>query len=240
VTAAAGAVGGAVDVDAPPDHSLVVCESVSRVFGRGPQAVEAVREVSAVVEPGMRLALTGPSGSGKSTLLHVMTGLESPTRGVVRWPGIGGSPTGRAGVIGMVFQGPSLIPALDVLENVTLPLLLAGIAEDDAVDRAQAALERLAIHGLAAKLPEEISGGQAQRVAVARVLASRPRLILADEPTGQLDHETGELVIDVLLTTAEELDAALVVTTHDPAIADRFPSRWEMADGRLTEVISEC
>jgi ABC-type lipoprotein export system ATPase subunit len=216
--------------------ALVACEAVSRVFGRGVQAVTAVRDVSVAVEPGMRVALTGPSGSGKSTVLHLMAGLESPTSGVIRWPGIGGPPAGRAGVIGLVFQGPSLIPALDVLENVTLPLLLAGAEEDEAVARAREALERLAVQGLAPKLPEEISGGQAQRVAVARVLASRPRLILADEPTGQLDHETGGLVVDVLLETAAALDAALLVTTHDPAVADRFAERWEMADGVLVEV----
>ncbi|HEV7211101.1 MAG TPA: ABC transporter ATP-binding protein [Blastococcus sp.] len=236
----AGQSAGAVQVAPAAEESLVVCTSVSRTFGRGPLAVPAVRDVSVTVSPGMLVALTGPSGSGKSTLLHLMAGLETPSSGSVTWPGLGGSPTGRAGVVGLVFQGPSLVPALDVLENVTLPLLLAGVDGADAVRRAGAALERLNVHGLAAKLPEEISGGQAQRVAVARVLASRPQLILADEPTGQLDHETGAHVIEVLLQTAVELNAALVVTTHDPVVAERFPDQWRMADGRLVDGDRTC
>jgi putative ABC transport system ATP-binding protein len=240
MTAGQGRSAGAVDVVPADQGGLVVCTSVSRIFGRGPLAVPAVQDVSVTVAPGMRVALTGPSGSGKSTLLHLMAGLETPSCGSVTWPGIGGSPTGRAGVVGLVFQGPSLVPALDVLENVTLPLLLAGVGEADAVRRAGTALARLKVHGLAAKLPEEISGGQAQRVAVARVLASRPRLILADEPTGQLDHETGAHVIEVLLQTASELDAALVVTTHDPVVAERFPDQWRMADGRLVDGEGTC
>jgi putative ABC transport system ATP-binding protein len=236
----AGQSAGAVQVAPAAEESLVVCTSVSRLFGRGRLAVPAVQDVSVTVAPGMRVALTGPSGSGKSTLLHLMAGLETPTSGRVAWPGIGGSPAGRSGVVGLVFQGPSLVPALDVLENVTLPLLLAGVGEPDAVRRAGAALERLNVHGLAGKLPEEISGGQAQRVAVARVLASRPQLILADEPTGQLDHETGAHVIEVLLETAAELDAALVVTTHDPVVAARFPHQWRMADGTMVDGDSTC
>jgi putative ABC transport system ATP-binding protein len=239
VTAGRGASAVAVD-DSLEDQPLVACTAVSRIFGRGPLEVPAVQGVSVTVQPGMLVALTGPSGSGKSTLLHLMAGLETPTSGTVAWPGIGGSPTGRAGVVGLVFQGPSLVPALDVLENVTLPLLLAGVDEADAVRRARAALERLDVHGLAAQLPEEISGGQAQRVAVARVLASRPRLILADEPTGQLDHATGAHVIEVLLETAAELEAALVVTTHDPVVAERFADHWQMADGRLVDGARTC
>jgi putative ABC transport system ATP-binding protein len=218
-----------------PDNALVHCEAVARTYGNGPQAVPAVRGVTSTVHRGVRIALTGPSGSGKSTLLHLMAGLEQPTSGSVRWPELGGPPAGRPGIIGMVFQGPSLVPALDVVENVALPLLLAGASRADAIAQALLALDRLAIGELATTLPEEISGGQAQRVAVARVLASRPRLILADEPTGQLDSATGARVVSVLLETAAELDAALVVATHDLSVADRLPTRWVMADGRLTD-----
>jgi putative ABC transport system ATP-binding protein len=213
---------------------LVECLSVSRVFGSGPSAVPAVRDVTVAVHAGTRVALTGPSGSGKSTLLHLMAGLEIPTGGTVRWPGLDGPPHGRPGVVGMVFQGPSLIPALNVVENVALSLLLAGAAEDEALRRALVALDRLGIGELERKLPEEISGGQAQRVAVARVLACRPSLILADEPTGQLDHDIGDRVMSVLLGAAKELRAALVVCTHDPTVAGRLTERWRMVDGRLT------
>jgi ABC-type lipoprotein export system ATPase subunit len=212
---------------------LVICDGASRMFLRGTVRVPAVLPTTCTVTPGMRVALTGPSGSGKSTLLHLLAGLETPTAGTVSWPGLGGPPQGRPGVVGLVFQGPSLVPALDVVENVTLPLLLAGIDDRTAQERACAALDRLALGGLARKLPDEISGGQAQRVAIARVLASTPRLILADEPTGQLDHDTGERVLTVLLETADELDAALVIATHDEQVARRLAVQWRMTDGRL-------
>jgi ABC-type lipoprotein export system ATPase subunit len=213
---------------------MVVCQEVACTFGSGTAAVVAVHGVSATVTPSTRVALTGPSGSGKSTLLHLMAGLETPTAGTVSWPGLGGHPLAVPGRIGVVFQGPSLLPALDVVENVALPLLLADTAEDEATTRAVAALDLLAIGDLARKLPEQLSGGQAQRVAVARALAARPALILADEPTGQLDHEAAALVIDVLLHATTALDAALVVSTHDPLIAQRLPSRWAMRDGTLS------
>jgi len=183
---------------------------------------------------GTRVALTGPSGSGKSTLLHLMAGLETPTAGTVSWPGLGGHPLAVPGRIGVVFQGPSLLPALDVVENVALPLLLADVTEDEATAQAVAALDLLAIGDLARKLPEQLSGGQAQRVTVARALAACPALILADEPTGQLDHEAAALVIEVLLHATTALDAALVVSTHDPLIAQRLPTRWAMRDGTLS------
>ncbi|GAA4617299.1 ATP-binding cassette domain-containing protein [Actinoallomurus liliacearum] len=219
---------------APADRALVRCVNVARTFGAGPTAVVAVHDVSCTVPPGARVALMGPSGSGKSTLLHLIAGLDAPTGGTIAWPGLGGGPNGRPGLIGVIFQGPSLIPTLDVTENVALPLLFAGVSAEAAAARATVALERVGIADLGPKLPEELSGGQAQRAAVARVIAGRPRLILADEPTGQLDHETGGHVISVLLTAAEELEAALIVTTHDSQIASRLPHRWTMRDGGLT------
>lgn len=211
----------------------MACEGVARTYGRDASAVVAVHGVNAVVQPGARVAVSGASGSGKSTLLHLMAGLEAPTAGRVSWPGLDGPPAGRPGLIGMVFQGPSLLPTLDVIENVAFPLLLAGTGNVAAIDAARYALRRLHIQDLAAKLPEEISGGQAQRVAVARVLASRPRLILADEPTGQLDHAAAEHLVAVLLEAADELQAALVVATHDPRVAGLLRQRWRMRDGEL-------
>jgi ABC-type lipoprotein export system ATPase subunit len=187
------------------------------------------------VPAGARIVITGPSGSGKSTLLHLMAGLDDPSSGTVSWPAIGARADLRPGPIAMVFQGPSLLPPLSVIENVALPRQLAGVAGDEALAEAQVALERLDIAELANKLPEEISGGQAQRVAVARVLASHPMLIFADEPTSQLDRESGARVIDVLLEIADATGAALVLATHDPALADRFATRWTVADGVLAE-----
>lgn len=217
----------------PHDEVLVRCEGVARTFGTGPAAVVAVHGVSWEVRSGQRVALTGPSGSGKSTLLHLLAGLDEPTVGTVGWPALGGRAALRPGPVAVVFQGPSLLAPLDVAENVALPALLSGATEEEANGAAAAALERLGLASLAAKLPEELSGGQAQRVAVARVLTGRPRLILADEPTGQLDHITAAMVIDALLDTAAQLGAALVVTTHDPLIANRLCQQWSMDDGGL-------
>lgn len=211
----------------------VVCDNLARTFGTGPAAVVAVYGVSCTVAPGSRIALTGPSGSVKSTLLHLMAALEKPTSGTITWPALDEHAQGHPGRIGVVFQGPSLLPALDVAENVALPLLLADVDDREAARRAADALDLLKISELAEKLPEQLSGGQAQRVAVARVLASRPRLILADEPSGQLDHHAAHLVLDVLLQASDELDASLVVSTHDPVIAARLDTQWTMRDGRI-------
>lgn len=217
----------------PPGLPLVRCDDVSRTYGSGPSAVVAVHGATGEIRAGDRIAVVGVSGSGKSTLLHLLAGLEPPTTGTVTWPGLALPPSAFPGAVGVVFQGPSLIPALDVTENVALPLVLAGWSQDAADAAALEALARLGVADLRARLPEELSGGQAQRAAVARVLASRPRLVLADEPTGQLDHTTARHVVDVLVEAVEELGAALVITTHDPVIAERMEQEWPMHDGRL-------
>jgi ABC-type lipoprotein export system ATPase subunit len=190
--------------------------------------------VTCAIPPGDHLAITGPSGSGKSTLLHIIAGLDEPTMGVITWPALGERAELRPGPVALVLQGPSLLPALDVIENVALPLVLGGAEPCEANERAATALETLGVGELAAKLPEELSGGQAQRVAIARALAQRPRLLLADEPTGQIDQTTGAAVIDVLLHAARESGAALVVSTHDPAVSERLGRHWTLADGLLT------
>jgi putative ABC transport system ATP-binding protein len=215
-----------------PAGPVVDCRRISRVFGRGATQVVAVGDVSCQVEAGQRVALTGESGSGKSTLLHVLAGLDTPTTGTVDWPMLtvrDGRPLG----VGVVFQAPSLVPALDVTDNVALPLLLAGVQAPVARERALRALTDLELLELATAFPDELSGGQGQRVVIARVLAGEPALVLADEPTGQLDHRTAVHVLDVLLQAVAELGAALVVSTHDPLVADRLPDRWAMTDGHL-------
>ena len=212
---------------------LVRCRRAGRHYGDGPTATVALRDVDCEVRTGDRIAITGPSGSGKSTLVHLMAGLDQPTEGEVSWPALGAAEALRPGPVSVVFQGPSLLPPLTVIENVALPLVLAGEHEDEAQQRAQAALERLDLGALAGKLPEELSGGQSQRVAIARALVGRPRLILADEPTSQLDHESGEHVTELLLAAADAAGAALVVATHDPRVADHAATTWTMADGRL-------
>ena len=212
---------------------VVEATDVARTFGRGMAAVVAVHDVNCRVRAGQRVVLSGPSGSGKTTLLHLLAGLDTPTIGAVMWPAIGTREQLRPGPVAIVFQAPSLLPPLDVCENVAFPLLLQGVDPVNARLQAAGALERLDLASLSARLPEELSGGQAQRVAVARVLAGRPQLILADEPTGQLDRANATQVLDALIATAGELEAALIVNTHDDAVADRFETRWTMHDGRL-------
>jgi putative ABC transport system ATP-binding protein/lipoprotein-releasing system ATP-binding protein len=218
---------------------LVICEGASRTYGAGSTSTVALQPTDCVVGPGARIALVGPSGSGKSTLLHLMAGLDEPTAGTVRWPAIGPVSSLRPGPVAVIFQGPSLLPPLTVEENVALPLVLAGLRDLDAHVAARSALGLVGLAELRDKLPEEISGGQAQRVAVARALAGNPRLILADEPTGQLDRASGAAVVDVLLAAAEHAAAALVVCTHDPLVAERLPTAWEMESGRLTTASHE-
>ncbi|MEO7060008.1 MAG: ABC transporter ATP-binding protein [Lapillicoccus sp.] len=213
---------------------VVECRDVARTFGHGERAVVAVHGSTCVVLPGSRTAIVGPSGSGKSTLLHMLSGLERPTAGTVTWPGLATDAERRGQQIGVVFQSPSLVPALTVVENAALPLVLAGVSEAETEERVRHALRLVDVDQLADQLPEELSGGQAQRVAVARVLAQRPVLILADEPTGQLDRASGQHLVDVLLASANEIGAALVVSTHDAEVADRLARRWTMDEGRLS------
>jgi predicted ABC-type transport system involved in lysophospholipase L1 biosynthesis ATPase subunit len=208
---------------------IVVCDSVSRSFA----GVCAVQDVSCGLAEGERVVIVGPSGSGKSTLLHIIAGIDEPSSGSVSWPALGARDELRPRHVALIFQSPSLLAPLDVLENVALPLVLAGVGEDDARAAAHEALSRLALDDLAGRLPQELSGGQAQRVAVARVIAGRPRLVIADEPTGQLDHRTGAHMLDVLDAAVAEVGAALLLTTHDQRVAARFGRQWTMIDGRL-------
>src|SRR2546429_4314934 len=218
-----------------PTEPLVRCKGAARTYGSGPSATVALQPTDFEIWGGARVALVGESGSGKSTLLHLMAGLDDPTVGEVSWPAIGARAALRPGPVAIVFQGPSLLPPLNVLENVGLPLALSGQPENDVRERAGAALSRLGLGDLAEKLPEEISGGQAQRVAVARAVVGEPRLILADEPTGQLDHQISAVVIDELLGSAERCGAALLVATHDTEMADRLGETWRLRSGRLEQ-----
>jgi putative ABC transport system ATP-binding protein/lipoprotein-releasing system ATP-binding protein len=212
---------------------LVIAEGAGLSYGRGPTAIVAVQPVAFTIEAAARIALVGPSGSGKSSLLHLIAGLEEPTVGALSWPALGPRSALRPGPVTMVFQGPSLLAPLSVTENVALPLILAGWAPDEAARRAAEVLGRLGLADMAERLPEDISGGEAQRVAIARALAGGPRLVLADEPTGQLDSATAATTLDALLAAAAEAQAAIVVATHDPAVASRLDDRWDMVDGAL-------
>ncbi|HEX9553094.1 MAG TPA: ATP-binding cassette domain-containing protein [Streptosporangiaceae bacterium] len=208
---------------------LVRAKGLTKAFG----AVTAIAEATFEVAAGDQIALVGPSGSGKSTLLHLIAAIDRPTEGQLEWPALGGQRDLRPGPVAIAFQGPSLLPPLTVAENIGLPVLLAGGTEAEAAAAAEPLIERLGLSDIAAKLPEEISGGQAQRAGLARALAGQPRLILADEPTGQLDSTTADGLMTVLLEQVRATQAALIVATHDTALAGRLPLRWQLIDRRM-------
>jgi ABC-type lipoprotein export system ATPase subunit len=211
---------------------VVETVGVARSFERGNKTIEALAPATCRVRAGDRIALMGPSGSGKSTLVHLMAGLVQPSAGEIRWPMLRASEALRPGKVAVVFQSPSLMPALSVVENVELPLILGG-APGNTHQVAMDALAQVGLAELAEKLPEELSGGQGQRTAMARAMAVRPQLFLADEPTGQLDQATGKALIDCLLEWLAGSRTVLVIATHDPAVADRMADVWRMDHGRV-------
>jgi putative ABC transport system ATP-binding protein len=222
-----------------PPGPLSVCRNVGVVLGRGDRQVAVLRNIELTVRTGERLVLWGRSGSGKSTLLHVMSGLLAPTSGVVDWDGrplsaLASDRRGRLRTPGPanVFQSPSLLPFFTAFENVAF----AGRASQNGEKAALAPLALLRLVGLDDKadaLPAELSGGEAQRVALARALAQRPRMLFCDEPTGHLDSDTGARVLALIDALQQELGFALVVATHDPDVAARFPRAIELLDGRI-------
>lgn len=212
---------------------LAYIQNGGRVYRRGNTPVLALVSATCAIMPGDRIALVGPSGSGKSTLLHLLGGLDTPTSGILAWPALGARETLRPGKIGFVFQTQSLLAPMTVVENVEIPLLLGQVSAEKARATALDMLERIELESLAEKLPEELSGGQAQRVAMARALVCGPKLILADEPTGQLDHPTAQHLFDVLLAALEGTDTALLVATHDMTVAERMHTVWRMQHGTL-------
>ena len=213
--------------------TLVTFKNVSRRFSLGSDKITAIIDASCEVKAGDCIAVIGPSGSGKSTLLALMAQLDEPTEGQVSWADFGTAQKLRPRHIGLAFQSPSLIPPLSVIENVETPLLILGDIENMR-ERAMAALDIVGLGTLADRLPEELSGGQAQRVGVARALVTGPELILADEPTGQLDQVTGQNLVAALLAHAEKTGAALVIATHDQAVARQTKSIWHTSHGELS------
>lgn len=211
----------------------VEMQNAGHTYLKGERAVEALKSATCTIFPGDRIAVMGPSGSGKSTFLHIMGGLDMPTSGCISWPALGPRETLYPNQVGFVFQSQSLVSSLNVIENVKLPLLLMNYDDKKAHNIAMEVLESIALGGIAEKLPDELSGGQLQRAAVARALAARPKLILADEPTGQLDHPTAQNLFDVLLSYIKGSDTALVVATHDPDIAKRMDAAWKIQHGKL-------
>jgi putative ABC transport system ATP-binding protein/lipoprotein-releasing system ATP-binding protein len=206
---------------------------LTKVLGVGSAATTVFEHTDFDIFQGDRISLTGPSGSGKSALLHLIAGLTEPTTGAVDWPGMGSPDQLRPRFITIAFQGPSLLAALSVVENVSLPLLLLEYSEDDARTSALQILDRFGLAEIADKLPEELSGGQSQRVGVARSLVGKPRLVVADEPTGQCDQATAHQVLDIIDELTVELGCGLLMASHDRSIVSRMAIHWTLESGRL-------
>jgi lipoprotein-releasing system ATP-binding protein len=201
-----------------------------------------IRDVSFSLERGEALAVMGPSGSGKSTLLYVLGALEPPTRGTVSLEGANPFAVGEAELasfrnrrVGFVFQDHHLLPQCSALENVLIPTMAPGAAYsgEEAETRARELLGRVGLSSRLEHLPAELSGGERQRVAIARALINQPPLILADEPTGNLDRHTADKVADLLLELHEQENTILVLVTHSLELAERLPQRAELLDGQL-------
>jgi putative ABC transport system ATP-binding protein len=223
---------------------MIELSGISRTFDMGGRPVRALMDVHEVVAAGEHLAVMGPSGSGKSTLLHILGCLDRPSAGSYRLEGREVAGLGddeltrvRRHEIGFVFQFFHLVPRLTALENVELPMLFAGLARAERRRRAERALSAVGLAERAQHRPDQLSGGERQRVALARATVMGPRLLLADEPTGNLDSASGSQVLDVL----EGMNASgltLIVVTHDPKVARRAGRVLVLADGRIVRRLS--
>ncbi|MFN3629001.1 MAG: ABC transporter ATP-binding protein [Casimicrobiaceae bacterium] len=223
-----------IDASAP----AIEAQGLTRIVSLGDRSLTILEEVSLTVAAGSTQAIVGASGSGKTTLLGLLAGLDRPDRGMVRW--FGETVSGltedelarrRQGVVGFVFQSFQLLPALTALENVMLPLDLAGAR--DARERAAAWLERVGLGARLDHLPKQLSGGEQQRVAIARAFVSSPRIVFADEPTGNLDTDTGAEIIELMFCLNREQGTTLVLVTHDPDLAGRCAALTKLARGRV-------
>jgi putative ABC transport system ATP-binding protein len=226
--------------------TVVQLENLEKSYQLGKTTVHALCGVSLALHEGEFMVVMGPSGSGKTTLLNIIGTLDKPTLGRALIDGQDIAQMNdkqltklRRYKIGFVFQFHNLIPVLNALENVQLPLLTAGMGRKASEERATELLTRVGLKDRVDHLPDELSGGEQQRVAIARALANHPRIILADEPTGDLDTKTGSEVVQIMHDLAKQEKTAVVIVTHDPVISSRADRLLEMRDGRISETVRE-
>ena len=223
------------------DGAIAVrAEAISRTYGTGHRAVRGLERVTLAAHRGEVVAVVGPSGSGKSTLLFLLAGLDRPDEGTVRvdgvdWQSLEGLARSsfRRRACGFIVQGAGLLPQATAGENVEVPLLLDGMPEDERGGRVAGELDRVGLFDPVAKLPDQLSGGEQQRVAIARALVGEPAVVLADEPTGSLDTASGQSVAELLVDAARERNAAVVLVTHDTAVAAHADRLVRLHSGHL-------
>ncbi len=221
--------------------SLVELRNVSKIYHLGGEQIRALDDLSLDIEAGEFISIIGPSGSGKSTLMHILGCLDTPTQGTFRLDGTEIQHASKRDLarirnekIGFVFQFFNLLPKLNVLQNVELPLIYSGRPGRERRDRALAALQMVGLENRAKHRPMQLSGGQQQRVAIARALVNNPRIVFADEPTGNLDSHTGEAILTLFRKLSQE-GRTIALVTHDPEIAAVTPRRIEIRDGKVAK-----
>ncbi len=223
-------------------EAIIRTEQVWRVYRQGALEVQALKGVSFAIEQGEFTALVGPSGSGKTTLLNLLGGLDSPDRGRIWLDGTEVSGLGSAELsrfrlhhIGFVFQAYNLIPVLSAYENTEFIMLLQGVPEKERRDRALDLLKQVGLEGMERRRPFELSGGQQQRVAVARAIAAGPRIVLADEPTANLDSKTAASLLDLMKELNRREGTTFLFSTHDPLVMERATRTVRLRDGEILE-----
>jgi putative ABC transport system ATP-binding protein len=248
VSAATAAARAAPEADADASGAappLIQIHGLSKDYHRGQQVITVLREIELDVRSGEFVALMGPSGSGKSTLLNLIAGIDKPSGGTIRIGGVDIATLGegaladwRAANVGFIFQFYNLMPVLTAFENVELPLLLTGMSARERETQVDAVLGMVGLTDRADHYPNELSGGQQQRVAVARALVTDPTLIVADEPTGDLDRVTGEEVLSLLEQFVRDLGKTVVMVTHDPKAAAKAQRIVHLEKGVLVDVVA--
>ncbi|MBD8165156.1 lipoprotein-releasing ABC transporter ATP-binding protein LolD [Erwinia persicina] len=221
---------------------LLQCDNLCKRYQEGSVQTDVLRNVTFSVKPGEMMAIVGSSGSGKSTLMHLLGGLDTPTSGEVVFDGQSlnaMSSAAKAGLrnreLGFIYQFHHLLPDFSALENVAMPLLIGKTAKAEAQEKAIAMLKAVGLDHRAAHRPSELSGGERQRVAIARALVNNPRLVLADEPTGNLDARNADAIFDLLNELNQRQGTAFLVVTHDLNLARRMSRQMEMRDGQLSD-----
>jgi ABC-type lipoprotein export system ATPase subunit len=224
---------------------ILEAKSLSKKFSLGGKVLEVIRDVSFSIHPATSLSIRGESGCGKTTLLNLLARIEQADKGELLWgdqwmrcdrPATRTEVSNRASFLGVVYQAYYLVPELDVLENVILSARISGNLNDAVTERAHLLLQQMGVAEKARQIPGKLSGGERQRVAIARALINQPKVLLADEPTGNLDERTGEEVMNLLLRTCSEEGASLVLVTHNPSFARSTDRQLFLSEGRMNEV----